>query len=191
MMPDEMNVTDDGQQEATPEPIETPESNSVDDLPSWAQDMIRGLRDEAAARRVALKKHEEEARQREQARLAEQGQWKELAESRAKELNDLQPYRDRAEALETMLRDSNKHRMEQIPEDMRALVPTDYAPEKLASWLDANISRLTKPVAPRLDGGATGGSSAVTLTDEEKQVARATGMSLEDYAKYKERIFGR
>ncbi len=191
MMPDDMDMTqDDGQHEAAPEPVET--NNSVDDLPSWAQDMIRGLRDEAASRRVALKKHEEEARQREQQRLAEQGQWKELAESRAKELSDLQPYRDRAEALETMLRDSNKHRIEQIPEDMRALVPTDYAPEKLASWLDANISRLTKPIAPRLDGGASGGSgSTVTLTDEEKQVARATGMSLEDYAKYKERIFGR
>jgi hypothetical protein len=191
MMPDDMDMTqNDGQHEAAPEPVET--NNSVDDLPSWAQDMIRGLRDEAASRRVALKKHEEEARQREQQRLAEQGQWKELAESRAKELSDLQPYRDRAEALETMLRDSNKHRIEQIPEDMRALVPTDYAPEKLASWLDANISRLTKPIAPRLDGGASGGSgSTVTLTDEEKQVARATGMSLEDYAKYKERIFGR
>ena len=190
MMPDDMDMTqDDGQHEAAPEPVET--NNSVDDLPSWAQDMIRGLRDEAASRRVALKKHEEEARQREQQRLAEQGQWKELAESRAKELSDLQPYRDRAEALETMLRDSNKHRIEQIPEDMRALVPTDYAPEKLASWLDANISRLTKPIAPRLDGGATGGSgNTVTLTDEEKQVARATGMSLEDYAKYKQRIFG-
>ena len=189
-MPDEMDMTqDDGQQEAAPESVET--NNSVDDLPSWAQDMIRGLRDEAASRRVALKKHEEEARQREQQRLAEQGQWKELAESRAKELSDLQPYRDRAEALETMLRDSNKHRIEQIPEDMRALVPTDYAPEKLASWLDANISRLTKPIAPRLDGGATGGSgNTVTLTDEEKQVARATGMSLEDYAKYKQRILG-
>ncbi len=191
MMPDDMDMTqNDGQHDAAPEPVET--NNSVDDLPSWAQDMIRGLRDEAASRRVALKKHEEEARQREQQRLAEQGQWKELAESRAKELSDLQPYRDRAEALETMLRDSNKHRIEQIPEDMRALVPTDYAPEKLASWLDANISRLTKPIAPRLDGGASGGSgSTVTLTDEEKQVARATGMSLEDYAKYKERIFGR
>lgn len=189
-MPDEMNVTDNGQQDAAPEAVET--NNRVDDLPSWAQDMIRGLRDEAASRRVALKKHEEEARQREQQRLAEQGQWRELAESRAKELSDLQPYRERAESLESMLRDSNKRRIEQIPEDMRALVPTDYAPEKLASWLDANISRLTKPIAPRLDGGATGGSgNTMTLTDEEKQVARATGMSLEDYAKYKERIFGR
>ena len=190
MMPDEMDVTDNGQHDATPESGES--NNSIDALPSWAQDMIRGLRDEAAARRVALKKHEEESRQREQQRLAEQGQWRELAESRAKELNDLQPYRERAESLESMLRDSNKRRIEQIPEDMRALVPTEYTPEKLASWLDANISRLTKPIAPRLDGGATGGSgNTVTLTDEEKQVARATGMSLEDYAKYKERIFGR
>lgn len=191
-MSDENLETNDAQQ---PEPDATAppaaDSNSIDDLPSWAQDMIRGLRDEAASRRVALKQHEEQARQREQQRLAEQGQWKELAESRAAELNELQPYRERAEALESMLRDSNKSRIDTIPEDMRALVPTDYAPEKLASWLDANMMRLTKPIAPKLDGGAAGGSaSTVTLTDEEKQVARATGMSLEDYAKYKQRIFG-
>ena len=105
-------------------------------------------------------------------------------------MNDLAPYRERADALESMIRDSNKSRIESIPEDMQPLVPTDYAPEKLASWLDANLSRLTKPIAPKLDGGASGSGSAISLTDEEKQVARDTGVSFEDYAKYKQRIFG-
>ena len=186
-MPDEMNSTTD---EIVEQPDAAPDTASVDELPSWAQDMIRSLRSEAAERRVALKKYEEDSRKREQERLAEQGKWRELAESRASELSDLQPYKDRADTLETMIRESNKSRIETIPEDMRALVPTDYAPEKLAGWLDANMSRLTKPIAPKLDGGASGSGSTISLTDEEKQVARASGMSLEDYAKYKARIFG-
>jgi phage I-like protein len=190
-MPEEMDNVTPEQPEAPDAPEPEQEQANVDDLPSWAQDMIRGLRSEAAERRVALKKYEEESRKREQERLAEQGKWRELAESRASELSELQPYKDRADTLETMIRDSNKSRIETIPEDMRALVPTDYAPEKLAGWLDANMSRLTKPIAPKLDGGASGGSgSTISLTDEEKQVARSSGMSLEDYAKYKARIFG-
>ena len=190
-MPDDMSNSDVIEQpDAAQETPVIDETSSVDELPSWAQDMIRSLRSEAAERRVALKKYEEDSRRREQERLAEQGKWRELAESRASELNDLQPYKDRADTLETMIRESNKSRIESIPEDMQALVPTDYAPEKLAGWLDANLSRLTKPTAPKLDGGATGGGSSISLTDEEKQVARDTGVSYEDYAKYKARIFG-
>lgn len=169
----------------------TSSSNSVDSLPDWAQEMIRSLREEAASRRVALKRQEEANRDREQKRLAEEGKWRELADSRERELASLQPYKERAESLETMLRDSNNLRIARIPEDMRTLVPTDYAPEQLSNWLDTNADRLAKPFAPRLDGGAaSGGASAVQLTEEEKQVARATGLSLEEYAKYKLRING-
>ncbi len=167
------------------------DNHAVDDLPSWAQDMIRSLRDEAASRRVALKQHEAESRKREQQRLAEEGKWRELAESRADELSNLAPYRERAEKLESMLMDSNTQRIEQIPESMRTLIPSDYAPEQLARWLDANLSHLTRPTAPKLDGGtAGGGGNAITLTEDEKQVARATGISFEEYAKQKQRILG-
>jgi hypothetical protein len=190
-MADETNNTETTEQlDAVQLSNDGTDTQSVDELPSWARDMIKSLRSEAAERRVALKQYEEETRKRDQERLAEQGKWKELAESRASELNDLAPYRERADALESMIRDSNKSRIESIPEDMQPLVPTDYAPEKLASWLDANLSRLTKPIAPKLDGGASGSGSAISLTDEEKQVARDTGVSFEDYAKYKQRIFG-
>ena len=167
------------------------DNNRVDDLPPWAQDMIRSLRDEAASRRVALKQQQEEAKKQQQARLAEEGKWRELAESRADELNNLTPYRERAEKLESMLMDSNTQRIEQIPESMRTLIPSDYAPEQLARWLDANLSHLTRPTAPKLDGGSAGGAvNTITLTEDEKQVARATGISFEEYAKQKQRILG-
>ena len=166
------------------------EPNSVGELPDWAQTMIKELRSEAAERRIALKKKDEESRKLEQERLIEQGKWKELAENRAVELEKTKSYQERAESLESMIRESNKMKLESIPEDMLSFVPTEYSPEKLSSWLDANMSKLTKPIAPKIDGGASGGSSLVSLTDEEKQVARNSNMSLEDYAKYKAKIMG-
>lgn len=165
--------------------------NRVDDLPDWAQDIIRSLRDESASRRVALKKEQEANRQREQERLAEEGKWRELADQRAHELAKLEPYKERAESLETLISHSNQKRLKSIPESMIPLVPTNYSPEQLSAWLDTNFTRLTKPTAPKIDGGATGSSSStLQLTDDEKEVARASGLTFEDYAKYKERLNG-
>lgn len=174
----------------TPPP---PEMGRIEDLPSWAQDEIKKLRNESAQRRVKLNELEEQERsfaRREQARLAEEGKFKELAESRAAELAKLQPYQQRAEALETMIRESNTRRIEQVREDMRTLIPTDYPPEKLSGWLDANWTRLMPRQAPETDagaGGAGGSGKSVTLTAEEKAMAAKTGMTEEQYIKAKEK----
>lgn len=164
-------------------------------LPEAVQAYIRELREEAKTYRLERKDAveraralEEATRQQQQAALAEQGRFKELAEQRAAEVAKLQPYQERAQTLEAMLRESNQRRMEQVPEDMRPLIPDDYAPEKLAGWLDANISLLTKPTPPSLDGGAGGaGGTRIELSEQEREIARRLGMSDEDYAKNKAR----
>lgn len=160
----------------------------IEDLPEQAQRYIKELRDEAATRRVALKNAEEEQRKREQAQLAEQGRFKELAEQRAKEAESLKPYKDRAESLEALLRASNEARISRIPEQFRSIVPVDYAPEKLATWLDDNATKLVRPTAPQTDAGAGaggGGGRAVDLSPEEIETAKKMGIKPEDYAKYK------
>ena len=111
------------------------EPNSVGELPDWAQTMIKELRSEAAERRIALKKKDEESRKLEQERLIEQGKWKELAENRAAELEKTKSYQERAESLESMIRESNKMKLESIPEDMLSFVPTEYSPEKLVGLM--------------------------------------------------------
>jgi hypothetical protein len=172
-------------QDAQNKTTDAPNTAEVDmsSLPEATQRYIAALRHEAAERRVALKKLEEEMAKREQARLAEEGRWKELAEKREVELQKLMPYQQRAEALEATLRESNTQRMKRLPEDMQAIVPVDYAPEKLAAWLDANLEKLLKPVAPNLDGGAgAGGSSRTTLTDEQRTMARRMNMTDEQFA---------
>jgi len=165
----------------------------LEDLPTGAQKYIKELRAEAAERRKALEAERVEAQRREQTRLAEEGRWKELAESRAAELAKVTPYQERATALEAMIVASNKTRIERIPEDMRALVPIEYAPEKLAGWLDANLDRLLKRPAPEVDAGAgatAAGTGLPKLTEDERRIARAMGLSEEAYAKRKAELQG-
>ena len=172
--------------EPAPSPNGDNGNNRIEDLPEWAQDLIRQTRDEAAQRRIALKQQQEDARKREQARLAEEGKWKDLAETREQELAEVKPFQERAEALEKMIRKSNEARIEKVREDMRGLIPTDYAPEKLSSWLDTNWERLVAQPAPNIDAGAGGGSGqSVKLTVDEQAMAKAWDMTPEQYIAHK------
>ena len=156
----------------------------IEDLPAWAQDIIRNTREEAAQRRVELKRLMDAQQQR----LADQGNWKELAEQRSQEVTLISQYKERAEVLEKMIRESNSSRIASVREDMRALIPVDYPPEKLATWLDANLARLTMPTPPNIDAGAgasAGGKTPIALSPEELELARMAGMKPDEYAAYK------
>jgi hypothetical protein len=152
-------------------------------LPPVVQEYIKELRQESAARRKELESFRSEASQREQQRLKEEGRWKELAEKLQAEKAQLLPYEERAQTLEKKIRGSNEARITRVPEEMRTLIPTDYPPERLSEWLDANWERLSIKPAPDLDAGAGGGSGGkhVTLTDDERQLARKMGLTEEQY----------
>jgi phage I-like protein len=125
-----------------------------------------------------------------QKQLEEQGNFKALAEQHAAEVARLKPVEERAAALEAIIRESNETRIKSVPDQMRNLIPTDYPPEKLQKWLNANEAQLVKPPAPNYDAGAgaggSGGSGAAPkLTAEEKEIAAKMGMKEEDYAKAK------
>lgn len=186
-MPDEQGR--DAQNSSTPDTNGgTPgsgEQGKIEDLPEWGQRLIRELRSEATDRRKALEKASAEAAQREQARLAEEGKWKELAEARAAELSKLTPYQQRASELEKVIADSNNRRVALIPDGMKSLVPQLPA-EQLAAWLDANWGTLTRKPAPEIDAGAGGGSKGIgALSAEELQMAAKLGLTAEQYAKSK------
>lgn len=138
-------------------------------------------RTEAQARATDLEARLKALEDAQRQALEETGNHAELAKRYQTELEALKPRATRAEALEAVIRDSNEARLATIPEDVRGLVPTDYPPEKLQAWLNANASILTKPLAPRLDGGAGGSREAsgevVRLTDEQRRIARSMGIS--------------
>ena len=170
-------------------PTEIGDDDDISSLPDGVRKYIKRLREESKERRLALKKAQDEQGQREAQRLAEEGKFKELAEQRARELESLKPLQERAAALEARIQAGNEARIKRIPETMRGVIPTDYTPERLSEWLDKNEHLLTGRQAPNLDAGeggrgSTGGNNAPKLTAEQIALARAAGMTPEEYAKY-------
>ncbi len=151
---------------------------------TFSLEYVQELRQENAARRVALREMEQKQKEAEEAQLAEQQKWQELAEKRAAELQELAPYRDRYEAMLESVSQSNTKRIETIPEQMRGLVPDFEDPLKLSTWLDANSQLLQKPPAPMLNGRAGSGerpSEQVSLSPEELDVARKMNLTAKEY----------
>ena len=133
--------------------------------PAKAAATIRKLRSENAERRKTAQELEAfktkaleleaDQRKREETALAEQGKWKELAETRARELEqskataeNLKVYR---EALETML----QRRKEAVPESLRKRIPDLGDAIKTLEWMDMNADLLSESrSAPNLDANA-------------------------------------
>jgi hypothetical protein len=121
-------------------------------------------------------------------KLEKDGDFRSLAEQRAADIEKYKPLAERASALEAIIRESNEARIKAVPDAMKALIPSDYPPERLQAWLNANASLLTKEPAPNYDAGAGGnggsGSQSVKLTDVQKEYAKAAGMTEKEYAEY-------
>lgn len=122
--------------------------------------------------------------------LEEQGKFKELAEQSAAEVARLKAFEEKATTYEKIIRDSNEARIKNVPDAMKALIPSDYPPEKLQTWLNANEALLVKPPAADFDagagnGGRGGNNNLPKLTDFERELARATGVSEKEYAEMK------
>lgn len=169
----------DGQQEQTvPEQPHTQEPPATTWTPEAAAAEIKALRAEAAKYRKeradALKAQEKADAER----MAEQGKYKELYESTQSRLAEVEPLRERYEAVISQVQATNEARIKAIPETMRSLVPEYDDPLKVAAWLDANAAVFQKTPPPKLDGAAGGhGGGTVTVTDDEVQ-AFATRMGV-------------
>ncbi len=121
----------------------------------------------------------------------EQGNYKALHEQSAAELATLKPFKERAEALDKIIRASNEERVKTIPDSKKNLVKPlmdVLPPEKLQEYLNANPDLFVKEPAPNYDAGAggSGGSRGEPkLTAEEQEMAAKMGMKPEDYIKAK------
>lgn len=126
-------------------------------------------------------------------KLEEEGNFSELKTRLQAEIEALKPSAERAAELEKIIRESNEARLKAVPEQYRGMIPADYPPEKLQSWLNANEALLMKPPAPSFDAGAGAGGSGgkgatLTVTEEDRrqaETARALGHNItaEDIAK--------
>lgn len=181
-MPDDPKTGADAPNPQTPNPASTTPASGdawkMDDLPPTAQAYIKELRDEAKKTRLEKEAADKARKEAEQTALAEQGNWRKLAEDRAAELAKLMPYQEQASNLLKIISDNNAQMIAQIPEDMRDIVPP-LAADALNAWLVKNLPRLARKQAPNIDAGAgSGGSGAKPIVATQQQQAMA-GMAKE------------
>ena len=176
-MTDETPVVDpeNGEQE---QDAQTPEPKVFD------AEYVKGLRNEAAKYRIKARDLEQKQKEAEDARLAKDNEWEELAGQRATEIEELTPYRQKYNTMLESVAESNTKRIEAVPENMRSLVPEFEDPLKTAAWLDANSQMLTKPLAPTVNGNAGSAErpgESDTLSAEELAAATKMGITAKEY----------
>lgn len=118
----------------------------VADLPEWAQKEISSLRKEAADRRKAASEAEATAKAADEANLARNAQWQELATKRGQELDALQPRAILADKLTEVVTAQYAAEIKDWPAEVKAMAPDDGADilTKLA-WMSK-----AKPLATEL-----------------------------------------
>lgn len=114
-------------------PVTSPATppESVDALPAWAQKMIADLRGEAASNR---KKVQDERKQAEEKRLADQQQWEQLATQRAAEIAALSEQNARLQALADRIRGEIDAEAKAWPAEIAALRPATDDPAQLLEY---------------------------------------------------------
>jgi ribonucleoside-triphosphate reductase len=121
-------------------------------------------------------------------RLIEQQEYQKLAETRGKELADLQPKAAKVDAMEKTLVEVLTAQVAELPEDKRGLIPDELSTQQKLNWLAKNAAILKAPAAIDVGAGRHGADSGVdvkSLTPEELATAKQYHMTPEEYAKFK------
>jgi hypothetical protein len=122
-------------------------------------------------------------------RLIEQQQYQTLAETRGKELADLQPKAAKVDAMEKTLVDVLTAQVAELPEDKRGLIPDELTTQQKLNWLSKNAAVLKAPAAIDVGAGRHGSDGGIfdvkSLTQDEIETAKRFGVKPEDYAKHK------
>lgn len=119
--------------------------------------------------------------------LAEQGKWKELAEQRQKDLDAALSKASQVEGYEKTLQDTLKSQLEELPAELRGLVPDELSTPQRLAWLAKNKTILMKPAPQDIGAGRKGGNGQgkqIELTAEEQQLAKMYGYTPEEYAHF-------
>lgn len=159
--------------EATPQtadtPTETPQSTPDRTFTQAELDAIvkDRLERQKRASEAATEKAKKDA---EAAVLAQQGEFKALAEQRQAELDVIKPKADQVESLEAALHALLETQKAGLPKPILALLNKLPATEQ-ASYLKDNAAELRKPVAPEINSGNKG--DAQTKADAAKTQVEA------------------
>lgn len=157
-----------------PSPATPPES--VDALPAWAQKMIADLRGEAASNRKRL---QDERKQAEDKRLADQQQWEQLATQRAAEIAALSEQNTRLQALADRIRSEIDAEAKTWPAEIAALRPATDDPAQLLEYrerarvLVGKLNAATNPAPGNGKAPTPAGQGRADMEKARKDFERA------------------
>jgi len=118
----------------------------VEELPEWAQGLVKELRKENAARRKAEEEATKAAQAAQEADLAQRQEWQTLAEKRKAELEALQPKAAAYEALAAELSAEVRAEIAKWPAEVRGMAPDEGADlAALRAW-----AKKARPLAEQL-----------------------------------------
>lgn len=153
---------------------------AIDVLPEDIQAYIRDLRKENETHRKASKAAIDAASAAENARLADQGKYKELYEKTAAEIAAVKAGEDRVKELETAFNATLEARIAAVPKEFQGMIPRALPPVQLSAWLDDNAPTLVARMAPKLDAGAASvsGQPYAGSQDHMKKVAQRYNIAI-------------
>jgi len=154
-------------------------------IPKSRFDEINQKLSDAMKRAEALEKAAQEA---ETKRLKESEDFKALYEKAEAELSTLKPQAEKLGAYEKTLKETLDAQIAAIPEDKRSLIPEELPIDAQLKWISRNRELLSKSQPMSVGAGIRGGGESgrrADLSIEELEMARAFGVSPEEYAKNK------
>jgi len=165
--------------EAAAEPKKTEEHM----IPKSRMDELNQKLKDEKMRADALEKA---AIDKEEQALKDDKKYKELYEKSLAQVNKLKPQAEALEAAEETLSSVLEAQIAQIPEDKRGLIPTYGTTEERLAYIGANGDLLRKADAFDIGASSKGGKKqkdSVVLTEEQKAMAKKTGVPEDEYAK--------
>lgn len=164
----------------------TPTTSSPSPAPPWGDDFnparawrtiqnLRKVEEEYDRLRRQVAEAEAEQRKAEEDALAEQEQFKELAEKRATELEELKPRADAAERYETALRTFLDAEREGLPAHILTLLDRMEPDEQLA-YIAEHREALRPPSKSGLPETPGGNAKPETVDDIEKKYLKQAGV---------------
>jgi len=120
-------------------------------------------------------------------RMVEKEEYKELYEKATSEISELKPKAEQIESWRQVMEVLLEAQINEIPEEMRGLIPEEMSVAQKLNWIAKNKALLIKRTAPDIGAGQRGMSSSgskVVLSEEQRQIARRFGYTDDEYIKY-------
>jgi DNA repair exonuclease SbcCD ATPase subunit len=123
------------------------------------------------------------------AQLAEKEDFRTLYEETKATLDQVQPKASQVDEWRNAVLETVQAQIEQLPEDVRDLVPEYEDPRQTLLWLNKNAAKLTRTPAPNMHAGARGDDvpPETILTPLDAMLARSANMTTEQWQEQKKK----